>query len=271
MKNKKNQVLENCKNAIITGASSGLGLEFATELAKKKINLILIARRKEKLKQICLNLEKTYGITATYFPTDLSKNDEIISLFQEIPKNTPVDILVNCAGFGTLGNFSSVALESYSKMISVHINATVALSHFFLPKMQKQNRGIIINVASIAALVPSKGNTVYGGTKSFITTFSENLNLEIENPNIIIQALCPGLTKTEFHKVGHFSEFNPSTIPRKLWMSVNEVVSISLAKLKKNRVILIPGIKNRFIVKIARNFIGKAYIRYQKKKIKKKH
>jgi short-subunit dehydrogenase len=267
MKYKNPSVLQNCKNAVITGASSGIGLEFAKQLAARKINLILIARRKERLDEICKELSNTYNISAKAIPADLANFDEIQKVIQEILKISPIDILINCAGFATLGYFASVPLEAYSEMISLHINAAVALCYFLLPKMQEQNQGIIINIASIGAFTPIRGNSVYSATKSFLITFSENINLELERTNIIVQVLCPGYTKTEFHHVRDFSSFDSSVIPEKLWMSVSDVVAISLAKLKKNKIIVIPGLKNRLLVKFYNSFIIQSFIKYKRKKV----
>jgi len=266
MNDKNFSVLQNCKNAVITGASSVMGLEYAKQLAARKINLILLARRKDRLEEICQELSNTYNISATSISVDLSKIDEVQKVCQQILKISPIDILINCAGFATLGKFSSVSLETHSQMINLHIKAVVALSHLIIPKMQEQNRGIIINVASIGSFTPIRGNSIYSATKSFLITFSENINLELERTNIIVQAICPGYTKTEFHHVGHFSSFDSSVIPRKLWMSVSDVVSTSLAKLKKNKVIVIPGLKNRLLVKFYRSFIIQSFIKSKRKK-----
>ncbi|MBY9001262.1 MAG: SDR family oxidoreductase [Candidatus Heimdallarchaeota archaeon] len=270
MTDKNFSFLQNCKNAIITGASSGIGLEYAKQLAARKINLILLARRKDRLEEICQELSNHYDISVTYISVDLSKIDEVQKVCQEILKISPVDILINCAGFATLGELSSVSFETHSQMITLHINTVVALCHSIIPKMQEQNRGIIINVASIGAFIPTRGNSVYSATKAFLITFSENINLELERTNIIVQAICPGFTKTEFHQVGHFSNFDSSIIPRKLWMSVTDVVSTSLAKLKKNKVIVIPGLKNRLFVRFYQSFIIQTFIKSQRKKALKK-
>ncbi|NPD90189.1 MAG: SDR family oxidoreductase [Asgard group archaeon] len=269
MNDKNFSVLQNCKNAVITGASSGIGLEYAKQLATKKINLILIARRKDRLEETCQELSNAYDISATFISADLSKIEEVQRVCQEILKIAPIDILINCAGFATLGEFSSVSLETHSQMINLHINAAVSLCYFLIPKMQEQNRGIIINVASQGALVTTKGNSIYSATKSFLVTFSEHINLELEKTNIIVQALCPGFTKTEFHHVGHFSNFDSSVIPKKLWLYATDVVSTSLAKLEKNKVIVIPGLKNRLLVRFYKSFITQSFIKYKRKKVQK--
>lgn len=266
MKDTISSVLRDCKTAVITGASSGIGLEYAKQLAARKIDVILLARRKDKLEEICLDLSNTHDISASFIPVDLSKLDEIQNVCQELLKKSPIDILINCAGFATRGEFVSLSLETHFQMISLHINAAVALCHSFLPIMQQQNRGIIINVASIGAFTPTRDNSIYSATKSFLVAFSQNLNVELENTNVIIQAVCPGFTKTEFHHVGHFSDFDASVIPERLWMSATEVVSTSLAKLKKDKVILIPGFKNRLFLRLHRTFLVQKYISSKRKK-----
>ncbi|MFW9918035.1 MAG: SDR family NAD(P)-dependent oxidoreductase [Candidatus Thorarchaeota archaeon] len=266
MKDTTSSVFHHCKTAVITGASSGIGLEYARQLAARKIDVILLARRKDKLEEICLNLSNTHDISASFIPVNLSNIDEVQNVCQEILKKSPIDILINCAGFATRGEFTSVSLETHFQMISLHVNSAVALCHSILPTMQTQNRGIIINVASIGAFTPTQDNSIYSATKSFLVAFSQNLNVELEGTNIIVQAVCPGFTKTEFHHVGHFSDFDASVIPERLWMSATDVVSTSLAKLKKNKVILIPGFKNRLFLRLHRTFLVQLYIKSRRKK-----
>ncbi len=266
MKDTTSSVFHHCKTAVITGASSGIGLEYARQLAAMKIDVILLARRKDKLEDICSNLSNTHDISASFIPVDLSNIDEVQNVCEEILKKSPIDILINCAGFATRGEFADVSLETHFQMISLHVNAAVALCHSILPSMRTQNRVIIINVASIGAFTPTRENSIYSATKSFLVTFSQNLNVELESTNIIVQAVSPGFTKTEFHHVGDFSDFDPSVIPERLWMSASDVVSTSLTKLKKNKVILIPGFKNRLFLKLHRNPIVQKYIKSQRKK-----
>ena len=269
MFDKKLSILKKCENAVITGASSGIGLEYAKQLASKKINLILIARRKERLEEICQELSNTFDISASFISADLSKKEEIQRVCQEIQKRSSVDILINCAGFATSGEFTSVSLETHFQMINLHNKAAITLCHFFIPKMKEQNRGIIINVASMSAFTPTSGNSVYSATKSFLISFSEHLKLELEKANIMVQALCPGFTETEFHHVGYLSNYDSSVIPKKLWMNVSDVVSISLAKLKKNKVVVIPGLKNKLLVRFFQNFIIQSLIKAKRKKYSK--
>lgn len=132
------------------------------------------------------------------------------------------------------------------RMFHLHMAACVLLTHAGLQEMLKRKGGAIINVSSVAAFTLTPGNVMYDATKAFLHTFSENLRLEIEDNGIRIQALCPGFTRTEFHKVGDYSNFDRSIIPDTFWMSPDDVVSLSLKMLEKNKkVIFIPGWKNR--------------------------
>ncbi|UYP48642.1 hypothetical protein NEF87_004927 [Candidatus Lokiarchaeum ossiferum] len=270
MVKKSNFNLKKYKLAVITGASSGIGLEFAKQFAENKINLILIARRVEKLEEICLDLEKQYHIKATYIKADLTLENDVKSCINQLDQTKGIDILVNGAGFGTIGGFTSVSLEAHFQMIQLHINAVVHLCHAILPQMQQNNKGIVINIASLGAFTPTRGNSVYSASKSFLITFFENLQKELDKTEIILQALCPGFTRTEFHEVGHFSDFDRSRIPTRLWMTVKDVVAISLAALKKKSLIVIPGRKNKWIYRLYRSPIVQFYMKKRRKKGSKK-
>ena len=266
MKEKQSKVFKKYKTAVITGASSGIGLEFAHRFAKMHINLVLIARRANKLEEICSELSNRYKIKASYIVSDLSLDENVRKSIDQLKKFELIDILVNGAGFGTLGEFSEVPIEMHFQMINLHINAAVRLCHAVLPSMQKRNQGIIINVASVGAFIPGRGNAIYGATKSFLITFTENLQSELVGSGILLQALCPGFTRTEFHSVGHFSSFDSSIIPKWLWMTRKEVVDYSISSLPKKRLIAIPGRKNRWIVKMSKSVFVQAYLKVKQKK-----
>ena len=157
-----------------------------------------------------------------------------------------MDVLVNNAGFATLGYFADVPIEKSLGMLNVHLTATIQFSHAAIKGMLKRKRGAIINVSSIGSFVLSPGNVVYDATKSFLNTFSENLKLEMQDVDIRIQALCPGFTRTEFHEVGDLRNYDRKAIPDSMWMSPDEVVSFSLRALgKSKKIVYIPGWKKR--------------------------
>jgi short-subunit dehydrogenase len=237
---------ENPGKAFITGASSGIGLSFANQLARQGFNLILLARRKERLESIASKLESENFIRCEIIQADLSDTGDIKKTAEYIQKIDDLDVLVNNAGFATLGYFTDVPVEKSLGMMNVHLTATVQFSHAAIGGMLNRKRGAIINVSSIGSFVLSPGNVVYDATKSFLNTFSENLMLEMNGADIRIQALCPGFTRTEFHEVGDFRNYDRNDIPDSMWMSPNEVASLSLKSLGKNKkIVYIPGWKKR--------------------------
>ncbi len=157
-----------------------------------------------------------------------------------------MDILINNAGFATLGYFADVPIEKSMRMFHVHMAASIQFTHSALQIMLNRKQGAIINVSSMGAFTLTPGNVLYDATKSFLITFSENLWLEVKDMGIKIQALCPGFTRTEFHEVGDLINFNKSTVPDSLWMTPDMVVSLSLKALgKKKELVFTPGWKNR--------------------------
>jgi len=209
--------------ALITGASAGLGLCFAKQLAQKGFDLVLLARRKDRLQSVSQDLESAYAIRCEIIPTDLSNLDDIKKAADLIREMDDLDVLINNAGFATIGYFADVPIEKSLRMLHLHITACVMLTNAALGGMLKRKRGALINLSSVAAFTLTPGNVMYDATKAFLNTFSENIHLEIKDADIRIQSLCPGFTHTEFHDVGDFAKFDKSVIPDALWMSPDEV------------------------------------------------
>lgn len=238
---------KNPGKAVITGASAGLGLSFAKKLAAYGFDLVLIARRKERLQEIASRLESEHAIHCEIIPADLAIVEDIEKVAARIKQISTLDILINNAGFATTGNFADVPVEKAMRMIQVHMSAPIQFTYSALQIMRERKQGAIINVSSLGAFVLTPGNVLYDATKSFLTTFSENLRLEVKGTGISIQALCPGFVRTEFHEVGDFHNFDRSSVPDHLWMTPDDVVSQSLKALGKNRkTIFIPGWRHRF-------------------------
>ncbi len=232
--------------AFITGASAGIGASYAKELAKKGFDLILLARRKERLQALAHKLESDYSISCEIITADLANSDEINTVVNHIHQIENLDILINNAGFATIGDFADIPLEKSMRMFHVHMTSSMQFCHAALQGMLKRKRGAIINVSSMGAFLLTPGNVVYDATKSFLATFSENLSLEVRDEGIKIQALCPGFTRTEFHEVGDFINFDRRVVPNSLWMMPDEVVFLSLKALEKNKeVVFVPGWKRR--------------------------
>jgi len=238
------------KTAIITGATSGIGASFAKKLASQGYDLFITGRRIDIIQKLADKLSKKYKIKVKIIIAELSNNNHIEKLVRFIHKLKNIDILVNNAGFGLFEYFSEVPIDDCEKMIYVHCLAAIKLIHAVIPKMIKQGYGSIINVSSLAAVCPVKKDAVYSGTKSFLNTFSESLNMELGNKGIIIQSLCPGFTSTDFHKKIKINSEDMKKLRHFKWMSADEVVEYSLKCLRKNKVICIPGWRNRILVKL---------------------
>lgn len=241
--------------AIITGASSGIGAEYARRLAAKGLNLLVSARRKELLIGLKEELEKEHQVMIEVFTADLSQQGDIERLASKISEFENIHYMINNAGFTNIGSFENVAIEKHRAMMMVHVNASVELTYAALPGMLEKNHGIVINVASVAGLSKSSRGSIYGPTKAFLVYFSHSLHKQLKKTNIVVQALCPGYTYSGFHQTEEYKSVgkNPyKTTPKFLWMSAEEVVDYSLKKTKKKQVVVIPGLKYRIITRLIR-------------------
>jgi uncharacterized protein len=238
------------KTAVITGASSGIGSEFAKKLAIKGYDLILTGRRENLLQKLCKELNNKYKIKSEYIITDFSDLNQIKTLAEKIKNIDNLEFLVNNAGFGTPDAFIESDIEKQIEMILVHDIATVRFTHAAIPIMLKHKKGYIINVSSVAAWLLNPGGSMYSATKILLNSFSESLALTLRNTGIRIQALCPGFTLTDFHEKLGIAKSHPMY---KKFMSAEYVVNYSLKDLEKNKVISIPGFKYKFVKLV--NFI----------------
>jgi short-subunit dehydrogenase len=254
------------KTALITGASSGLGAEFARQLAARGFNLIITARRTERLQQLEAELLSRYPIKVRIQPADLSHQADIEALSSTITSLTYLDLLVNNAGFGTVGRFSQVAPEKELAMANVHMVAPVMLTRAALPSMLSRDHGAIINVSSLAGLVPIR-NVVYHSSKAFQISFSEILRNELRGTHVYVQVLCPGFVLTEFHDTPEYTRFSRNSVPRFLWMTPTQVVSESLRSLSHGNWICAPGLIYRLAAALARNSLSAGLIKFFAKMI----
>jgi len=231
--------------ALITGASSGIGAEFARQLANQNFDLILIARREEKLNELTRELKQKYEVNTEIIIADLSVISETERVVSRIEELDNLDILVNNAGFGINNSFFQIPHQFHVNMINVHFTGPVLLSHAAIPGMQKRKRGVIIFTASTAAINKSTMSVMYTSTKTAVTVFVELLRNRVKEKEIYIQALCPGFTYTEFHDTESMKGFQRDWFPKESWMDAKEVVSLSLKAIKTREVIFIPGEMNR--------------------------
>lgn len=231
--------------ALVTGASSGIGAAFARRLAAEGHNLVLVARRKERLSELAEELEKSYGVSAEALPADLTNDAELQVVERRIARAKSVEFLVNNAGFGTVGRFFEIDLEEQDKMHRLHVMTTVRLTHAALVGMVARGKGSVVNVSSVAAFWCSPGNASYCATKAWVNSFTEGLHLELKSKGspVRVQALCPGFTLSEFHDT---MRFDRKLIPAGLWMSAEDVVSASLEGLARGKLIVVPGWRYQF-------------------------
>lgn len=260
------------KAALITGASSGIGEAFARRLAEEGNNLVLVARSEDKLRSLCDELKAKFAITAHYIAIDLVDFEADRRLFEETERHgLEIDLLINNAGFGSMGDFAELDLERELEMISLNVMSLVALTHRYLKKMRERNEGAIVNVSSAAGFQPIPFMATYAATKSFVTSFSEAIAEENRPFGIQVLALCPGSTKTNF--------FNASNIERAIKVkgqqTADEVVETALNALNGRKAKVVSGWAN-FIVAAATNFVPNSLIirtigrglrsKYQRKK-----
>jgi uncharacterized protein len=233
--------------ALVTGASAGLGVEFARQLSAKGQRLVLVARRKERLDELASELGNARAVGL-----DLSEPGAASRLMADIAEHgETVDLLVNNAGFGVTGRFADLDGERQREMIDLNCGALAELAHAVLPGMIERRSGAILNVASTAAFQPGSGMAVYFATKAFVLSFSEALHDEVKRHGVKVSCLCPGPTRTEFRLV---SGFDPKGPLGKISADAASVVRAGLEGLDHNWAVVVPGLSNKLISQLHRLF-----------------
>jgi short-subunit dehydrogenase len=233
--------------ALITGSSSGIGTTFATELAARGYDLVLVARRRDRLEELGGTLERSRGIKVEILPADLTLDGELGAVERRIATAENLELLVNNAGFGTRGKFFQVDLQSQDQMHRLHVLATMRLTHAALTGMTARDKGGIINVSSVAGFWQSPGSVSYCATKCWMNSFTEGLALELTSvgSRVRVQALCPGYTLSEFHDAAGMDR---KMIPASLWMRAEDVVAESMRGLERGQTVVVPGWKYKAAV-----------------------
>ena len=230
--------------ALVTGASSGIGEAYARELAARGYDLVLVARSTDKLHQ----LRDEFGekVAIEVLPADLTDRPEMHHVEERLAATTPspIDLLVNNAGFGTTGRFDELSLEQEDREIRLNVLAVMRLSHAVLPGMVKRGKGGIINVSSIAGFQPAPGNATYCGTKAFVTTFSLSLHEEYRSKGITVLCVAPGPTRTEWQAN---AAYDASVYPAFVWQDADDVVQGSLNALDHKRPLYVSGWPNKLV------------------------
>lgn len=238
------------RTALITGASAGLGVEFARRLAADGFRLILAARRIDLLQSLADELKLQFGTETLVIAADLSTDQGWIGLCESVDRvGWPVDTLINNAGFGTHGAFYDSDPQSQTDMIHVNILSLTMLTRHFIGGMLERGNGAILNVASVAAFQPGPLMSVYFATKAYVLSFSEALHEELRGTGVRVTALCPGPTESEFMAVSGMD--SSRLIKGRRLPSASDVVALGLSALYSGKRIVIHGIGNRLLAKLA--------------------
>lgn len=250
--------------AVITGASRGIGAEYARALAARGHDLLLVARDRDRLEGLAAGLADRYGIEAGWEALDLAQPDAGHRLYAAARARRPyLDVLVNNAGFGLCGPFVDMPAPRLQDMLRLHVNTVVESVRLFLPGMMERGSGTIITVASTAGLMPVPYLAQYGATKAFLVSFTEALAEEVRGSGVRLQACCPGSTDTDFHATAGYMPKDPVRID-----SPAEVVSTSLSALSRGRVTVTVGLRGRLLAALSRwgprGFLLRATARFMK-------
>ncbi len=227
--------------ALVTGASAGIGEAFARHLARQRYDLVLLARRRDRLETLASELSTGWSIAAEVLEADLGK-DAGAALAEERLRVGDIGLLVNNAGFGTRGEFAGLPLGRELEEIDVNVRAVVRLSHAALQSMVPRRRGAIINVASTAAFQAMPRNATYAASKAFVLHFSEALHEEVRQHGVTVTCLCPGPVHTEFQQV---AGVEGSRVPALGWTSPDAVVEAAVSAMRDGRAITVPGVLNK--------------------------
>lgn len=240
---------------LITGASAGIGAAFARKLAARGRNVLLVARSEDKLIALCNELGRLTSIRAQYVALDLREPDAGAQLLEETKKRElEIDMLINNAGFGSMGDFTKLDVDNELEMIRLNVRAVVDLTHRFLGPMRERKRGTIINVASTAAFQAVPYMATYAATKAFVLSFSEAIGEENRMHGIHVMALCPGVTETNFFEASKIDRPPMRTI-----QTAEEVVDTALRALGRQKSVVISGWTNWFTV-AAERFVPRSMV-----------
>ena len=234
------------KTALITGASSGIGMEFAEVFARNGYDLVLVARDEDKLEAVSNALMDAYDIEAFMLAMDLTKSDATTAIIQALEKEqVEIDVLVNNAGVGDVNDFASSDIDKADTMIHLNIHALTMLTRKILPGMVARKHGKILNVASVAAFFPGPFMSVYYATKAYVLSFSEALAEELQGTGVQVSTLCPGATKSGFQKEAHFER---TKLQNANFVSAKSVAEYGYKKFMQGKQIVIPGFSNKLLV-----------------------
>jgi len=235
--------------ALITGASSGIGRAIAVRLAADGSDLIVVARRRDRLEALAEELRAAHGVKVDVVVADVTDPEQLAALEERLRTGSPsVDLLVNNAGVGGQGAFAELPLDRQESQIRLNVLAPVRLTHAALGPMLARGHGGVLNVSSIAGLQPMPRVATYAATKAYLSSFSHALHEEVRRQGVVVTNLLPGFTTTEFHEA---SSVNRSIVPGFAWMKADTVARAGLRAVAKGRAQCVPGLGYRVLTGIS--------------------
>ena len=232
--------------ALVTGATVGIGESFTRLLAQNGYNIVLVARDLPRLQERAKSLESTFGIATTVIQADLATNAGCKTI-EDFIANNQIDVLINNAGFGINKAFTMSQLDAEQQLLDVLVRTPMRLMHVALPGMKERNKGVIINVSSVAGWIA--GGT-YSASKSYLTVLSESLHTELSSTNVKVSALCPGFTRTEFHQRGRMSM---KGLPAFMWLNSDKLVAAAWKDAVGGKAVSVPGWQYQLLTFVMRN------------------
>lgn len=225
--------------ALVTGASSGIGAVYAERLAARGFDLLLVARDQERLESAASKLRDTHGVQVEVLKADLTQKDEVLKLEQRLRTDSSISLLVNNAGVAVNGLLANADLDELEKLIQLNVTTLTRLASAAAAAFTSAGRGTIINIASVVALFPERFNATYSASKAYVLSLTQSLNTELEGTGVKVQAVLPGVTRTE---IWERSGFDASGIPAEMVMEAGEMVDAALSGLDQGELVTIPSL-----------------------------
>lgn len=241
------------RTCLVTGASSGIGVELAKLLASRGYGVTLVARREDRLKALADELATAHGVRTEVIAADLTDEDARTAVVATVAKRgLTVDVLVNNAGLSTTGAVAVSDIAAELRMIRTDVEAVVHLCSAIVPGMVERGRGAVLNVASMAAFQPLPGQAGYGGSKAFVLSYTRAMAQELRGSGVVATTLCPGPVETEFAEAAGFGDLEAGdSLPKIMWVSAVEVARAAIDGLERGRDVVVPGTANRVMAGMA--------------------